>query len=75
MRTDLINQIRDLVHALGSDSIYLNIYETRSYYGTKDGPRDLQRELDKIGVRNRFVMDETSRWDIVDGRPRESEEG
>ena len=74
-RTHLTNQIRDLVHALGIHNVYISIYENGSYDGTKDALRDLHRELEALGVRNRVTLDETSHADIVRTRPTEPKEG
>ena len=74
-RTHLINQIRDLVHTLGIPNVYISIYENGSYDGTKDALRDLHRELEALGVRNRITLDETSHEDIVKHRPTEPKEG
>ncbi len=75
LRTHLINQIRDVVHALGAGNVFISIYENGSYDGTKDALRDLHRELEELGVRTRFVLDETSHQDIVKARPTSPQEG
>ncbi|KAK5170221.1 uncharacterized protein LTR77_004807 [Saxophila tyrrhenica] len=75
LRTHLINQIRDVVHALGISNVFISIYENGSYDGTKDALRDLHRELDELGVRTKFVLDETSHEDIVKARPTTPQEG
>ena len=74
-RTHMINQIRDLVHVLGTQNIYISIYENGSYDGTKDALRDLHRELEELGVRSRVILDETSHEDIVKARPTTPTEG
>jgi len=75
LRTHLINQIRDLVLALGVGNVYISIYENGSYDGTKDALRDLHRELDDMGVRCRVILDDLSHADIVNARPKEPTEG
>jgi hypothetical protein len=75
LRTHLINQIRDVVHALGIQNVFISIYENGSYDGTKDALRDLHRDLEALGVRSRFVLDETSHEDIVNARPTSPTEG
>ena len=74
-RTHLINQICDLVHALGIGNVYISIYENGSYDGTKDALRDLHRKLEELGVRSRVVLDETSHEDVVKSRPTEPKAG
>ena len=39
LRTHLINQIRDVVRALGIANVFISIYENGSYDGTKDALR------------------------------------
>lgn len=75
LRTHLINQLRDLVHALGIEHVFLSIYENGSYDGTKDALRDLHAELEGLGVRSRVILDETTHEDIVNGRPTSPKEG
>lgn len=75
LRTHLINQLRDLVNALGIGNVFISIYENGSYDGTKDALRDLHRELEQLGVRSRVVLDETTHQDIVNERPTEPKEG
>ena len=75
LRTHLINQIRDLVHALGNDNVYISIFENGSFDGTKPALRDLQRELEELGVRNKMILDDVSHQDIVNQRPREPQPG
>ena len=75
LRTHLINQIRDLVHALGIGNVFISIYENGSYDGTKDALRDLHRELEELGVRSRVILDQTTHEDIVSERPTSPREG
>lgn len=74
-RTHFINQLQDLVHALGVQNVYISIYENGSYDGTKGALSDLQRLLEQLGVSNRIVLDETSHEDIVRARPSTPKEG
>ena len=75
IRTHYINQLRDLVRALGIPNVYISIYENGSYDGTKGALRDLHSLLEELGVKNRIVLDETSHEDIVRARPTEPKEG
>lgn len=75
LRTHLINQLRDLVHALGIDNVFVSIYENGSYDGTKDAIRDLHQELERLGVRSNVILDETTHEDIVNARPTSPREG
>ncbi len=75
LRTHLINQIRDVVKALGPANVFISMYENGSYDGSKDALRDLHRELEANGVRTRFVLDDTSHEDIVKARPTSAHEG
>lgn len=75
LRTHLINQIRDIVHALGIGNVYISVYENGSFDNTKAALRDLHGELERLGVRNRIVLDEESHQDIVDRAPVHPKEG
>ena len=74
-RTHFINQIQDLVRALGIPNVYISIYENGSWDDTKGALRDLHLLLEELGVKNRIVLDETSHEDIVRARPTEPKEG
>lgn len=74
-RTHLIDQILDLVHALGVGNTYISIYENGSYDKTKDVLRDLHQQLEELAVPSRIILDQTSHEDLVRGRPTEPEDG
>ncbi|EKG11785.1 hypothetical protein MPH_11281 [Macrophomina phaseolina MS6] len=52
-----------LVEALGPSNVYVSIYESNSLDNTKGALRDLGEALDRAGVPNTIVLDESTRAD------------
>ncbi|KAK3722506.1 hypothetical protein LTR37_002498 [Vermiconidia calcicola] len=75
LRTHLVDQIRDVIHALGIPNVYISVYENGSFDKTAEVLRELHRELEDLGVRNRVILDETSHEDIIKARPTAPKEG
>lgn len=54
-----------LVESLGPENVHVSIYESHSLDNTKGALRELGDDLDKIGARRSFELDETTRAQTV----------
>lgn len=64
--------ILELVKDIGSKNVYVSIQEGGSYDNTKDALRDLDAELDNLGVQHSIVLDDTTHADEISKPPAET---
>jgi len=55
LRLSYINSLLALVTDLGPSNVYVSITESGSYDNTKGALRDLETELQKLGVKHRII--------------------
>lgn len=55
----------ELVQHLGTDNVFVSIFESGSYDKTKDALRELDAELEKLGVRRNIDMSDVSHKDEI----------
>jgi hypothetical protein len=60
-----------LVQELGTENVFVSIYESGSDVDTKDALRELHRLLEDIGVQKQIVLDEVSHADEITKQPAE----
>jgi hypothetical protein len=66
----------DLVRTLGVDKVFVSIFESGSYDKTKDALRELDAELDTLGVKRNIAMSDVTHKDEVSREGvQEGEEG
>lgn len=67
--------VLDLVRHFGAENIYVSIIEGGSWDGTKDALRDLDLELERMGVDRSIEMSDITHKDEVERMPGPFEEG
>lgn len=67
--------VLDLVRYFGADNVYISIIESGSWDNTKGSLRDLDMELEKLGVERSIEMLESTHKDEVERIPGPNEEG
>jgi hypothetical protein len=67
--------VLDLVRHFGADNVYISIIESGSWDNTKGALRDLDVELEKLGVERSIELVETTHKDEVERIPEPNEEG
>jgi hypothetical protein len=60
-----------LVLELGIDNVFVSIYESGSYDGTKDALRELDTTLERLHVKRSIVLSNTSHADEIVQQPKE----
>ncbi|KAF1941526.1 hypothetical protein EJ02DRAFT_347580 [Clathrospora elynae] len=65
LRNHWNNALVALVQELGTENVYVSIYESGSYDDSKDALRELDAALDSLQVRKSIVLSETSHADEV----------
>lgn len=65
LRSHWNEAVIDLAKALGPDNIYISVYESGSWDRTKDALRELDLELDRIGVPRTITLSETTHQDEI----------
>jgi len=58
-----------LAESLGPENIYVSIYESGSWDDSKDALRELDRELDRIGVQRNITLSATTHQDEISVTP------
>lgn len=75
LRSHWNNAILDLVKVLGSDRVFLSIYESGSYDNTKGAIRELDADLEDLGVPRKVVLSDVTHEDDMQVPDREKGEG
>ena len=65
--------VLDLVEHLGPDNVYISIYESGSWDDSKNALRQLDHDLERLGVQRTIVLKDTTHADEISKPP--SEEG
>lgn len=75
LRSHWTTAVLDLVRNLGPDNVYVSIIEGGSWDDTKGALRDLDLELEKIGVESSIILDDITHKNEVERVPGQFEEG
>lgn len=75
IRSHWSNAVLELVKHFGADNIYISIMESGSWDDTKGALRDLDRQLEILGVERSIEMFETTHEDEIARTPGPFEEG
>jgi hypothetical protein len=67
--------VLDLVRYFGAENVYISIVESGSWDDTKGALRDLDVELERLGVERSIELSETTHTDEVTRIPEPNEEG
>ncbi|PGH16584.1 hypothetical protein AJ79_01690 [Helicocarpus griseus UAMH5409] len=65
LRSHWNNAVVELAKKFGKDNIYVSVYESGSWDNSKDALRDLDRQLDELGVQRTIVLDPTTHEDEI----------
>ncbi|KAI9780712.1 MAG: hypothetical protein M1816_002761 [Peltula sp. TS41687] len=65
LRSHWNSAVLDLVRHVGPSKIYVSIYESGSWDDSKGALRELDAQLDKLGVRRTIALDETTHADEI----------
>ncbi|KAK3935067.1 cryptococcal mannosyltransferase 1-domain-containing protein [Diplogelasinospora grovesii] len=72
LRSDWNKGVVDLVGALGVDNVFVSVYESGSWDDSKGALRELDRELEQMGVtQKQITLDETTHEALLAGPPGE----
>ncbi|KAJ5557658.1 polysaccharide export protein (CAP59) [Penicillium frequentans] len=71
LRSHWNDAILHLAEEVGSENMFLSIFESGSWDGTKSALRDLDRALDALGVARNITMSEKTHHDEVSALPAE----
>ncbi|KUJ13844.1 uncharacterized protein LY89DRAFT_708957 [Mollisia scopiformis] len=75
LRKHWIPSLLDLVQHWDPENVYVSITESGSWDGTKDALRDLDNELEKLGVERSIVVSNRTHEDEVTRKPAANETG
>lgn len=75
LRSHWNNAILNLVRALGPDRVFLSIYESGSYDNTKHAIRELDADLEDLGVPRKVVLSDVTHEDDIQVPDTEKGEG
>ncbi|GAQ05757.1 hypothetical protein ALT_3078 [Aspergillus lentulus] len=69
LRSHWNDAIIQLVKAWGTDNVFVSVYESGSWDDTKGALRDLDVELDRLGVRRNITLSDTTHEDEISVSP------
>ncbi|KAK4543364.1 hypothetical protein LTR36_005507 [Oleoguttula mirabilis] len=72
LRSHWAPAVAELARAIGSENVYVSIYESGSLDATKDVLQILDTDLEMSGIRRKIVLDETTHKDEIGKPPAES---
>ena len=64
--------VLDLVKTLGAENVFVSVYESGSWDDSKGALRELDSELEKVGVARRIVLDNETHQDLIESKPGET---
>ncbi|EPE30110.1 hypothetical protein GLAREA_12833 [Glarea lozoyensis ATCC 20868] len=67
--------VLDLVRYLGPENVYISILESCSWDGSKDALRELDLQLEELGVQRSIELLESTHKDDIERTPKPGEEG
>src|ERR1700761_3628870 len=70
LRTYWNSAVIKLVKVLGPDNVFVSVYESGSWDDSKGALRDLDQELDKVGVQRNITLSEVTHQDEITQPPR-----
>ncbi|QKX55062.1 uncharacterized protein TRUGW13939_02154 [Talaromyces rugulosus] len=69
LRSHWNNAVVDLVQALGVDNVYVSIFESGSWDNSKGALRELDTNLDRLGVRRNITLSDVTHQDEISVPP------
>ncbi|KAK4099725.1 glycosyltransferase family 69 protein [Parathielavia hyrcaniae] len=71
LRSDWNKGVVDLARSLGPENVFVSVYESGSWDNSTGALRELDRELEKMGVGTKIVLDEETHQDLIAKPPQE----
>lgn len=72
IRSHWTSAVLDLVKSIGTENVYVSVYESGSWDDSKAALRILDAELDAIGAQRTIILDETTHADEIAKPPTQS---
>ena len=69
LREHWVSAVVELARHLGPSNVFVSVQESGSWDGSKDALRELDKQLDAIGVRRKVILDETTHKDEMSKTP------
>jgi len=72
LRSEWNKGVVELVRRFGPENVFVSVYESGSWDGTKAALRELDRALDETGVGRKIVLEKETHKDLIDGKPQDA---
>lgn len=69
LRSEWNRAVLDLVKTFGPNNVFVSVYESGSWDDTKGALRELDEELEKMGVARKIVLDQETHLDLITQPP------
>lgn len=69
LRSEWNKGVVELVRRFGPENVFVSVYESGSWDGTKAALRELDTALEETGVGRKIVLEEETHKDLVSGKP------
>lgn len=69
LRSHWAPAVTELARHIGTDKVFISIYESGSFDDTKGALQDLWEDLERAGIPNKIVLDEATHKDEVEKPP------
>ncbi|KAL2164904.1 hypothetical protein VTH06DRAFT_200 [Thermothelomyces fergusii] len=69
LRSEWNRAVLDLARTLGANNVFVSVYESGSWDDTKGALRELDTELEAMGVARRIVLDQQTHQDLITQPP------
>ncbi|KAK4099076.1 glycosyltransferase family 69 protein [Parathielavia hyrcaniae] len=73
LRSDWNKGVVDLATVLGPENVFVSVYESGSWDNSTGALRELDGELEKMGVGKKIVLDEETHKDLIAKPPKQDE--
>jgi hypothetical protein len=67
LRSEWNKAVIELVNTFGPDNVFVSVYESGSWDDSKGALRELDQELDKLGVARKIILDDETHKDLING--------
>lgn len=75
LRSHWNSAVVNLTKALGTDNVFVSVLESGSWDNTKGALRDLDAQLDEVGVWRNIVLEDSTHKELIEQVPQPGEEG
>ncbi|KAH6632296.1 glycosyltransferase family 69 protein [Chaetomium tenue] len=71
LRSEWNKGVVELVKTFGADNVFVSVYESGSWDDSKGALRELDQELEKLGVPRKIILDDETHKDLINGPQQE----